>query len=43
MPFFKDTSKIFVVITLTIIEADFLAIRVWSFIKTIVLYLNSEL
>ena len=43
MPFFKDSSKIFVVMTLSIIVADFLGTRVGLFIKAIALYSNSEL
>ena len=43
MPFFKDSWKAFVVMTLTIIVADFLANRVGLFIKAIAPYSNSEL
>ena len=43
MPFFKDSLKIFVVMTLSIIVADFLATRVGLFIKAIAPHSNSEL
>ena len=43
MPFFKDSLKIFVVMTLSIIVADFLATRVSFFIKAIARHSNSEL
>ena len=43
VPFFKDSSKIFVVMTLSIIVADFLATRVILLIKSIAPYSNSEL
>ena len=41
MSFFKDSSsKIFVVMTLSIIEADFFATRVGLFVKAIAPYSN---
>ena len=43
MLFFKDPSKIFVVMILSIIVADFLATPVGLFIKAIAPYSNSEL
>ena len=43
MPVFKDSSKIFVVMTLSIMVADVLATRVGLFIKTSAPYSNSEL
>ena len=43
MPFFKDSSKIFMVMTLSIIVADYLTTRVGLFIKAIASYSNSEL
>ena len=43
VPFFKDLSKIFVVMTLPIILTDFLATRVNLVSKAIALYFNSEL
>ena len=43
MLFFKDPSKIFVVMILSIIVADFLATPVGLFIKATAPYSNSEL
>ena len=43
MPVFKDSLKIFVVMTLSIIIADFLATRVGLFIKAIAPHSNNEL
>ena len=43
MPFFKDSLKIFLVMTLSIIVADFLATQVGLFIKAIAPHSNSEL
>ena len=43
MPLFIDSSKIFVVMTLSVIVADFLATRVSLFIKAIAPYSNSEM
>ena len=42
MSFFKNSSKIFVVMTLSIIVADFLATRVGLFIKAITPYSKNE-
>ena len=42
MPFFKDSLKIFVEMTLSIIVAHFLATRVGLFIKAIVPNSSSE-
>ena len=43
MPLFKDSLEIFVVVTLSIIVADFMAAQVGLFVKGIALYLNIEL
>ena len=43
MPVFKDSSKIFVVMTLSIMVADVLATRVGLFIKASAPYSNIEL
>ena len=43
MPFFKDSLKIFVMMTLSIIVADFLATQVGLFIKAIAPYSNIEM
>ena len=43
MPFFKGSLKIFVVMTLSIVVADFLATRVGSFIKAVAPHSNSEM
>ena len=43
MPFLKDLSKIFAVVTLSIIVADFLPTLASLFIKAIAPYSNSEL
>ena len=43
MPFFKDSLTVFVVMTLSIMVADFLATRVGLFIKAIAPHPNSEL
>ena len=42
VPFFKDSLKIFVVMTLSLIVADFLATRAGLFIKAIAPHSNSE-
>ena len=43
MPFFNGLTKIFMAMTLTIIEADFVPTYIGLFIKAIVPYSNSEL
>ena len=43
MSFFKDSFGIFVVMTLSIVVADFLATRVGSFIKAVAPHSNSEM
>ena len=43
MPFFKDSLKIFVMMTLSIIVAYFLATRVGLFIKTFAPHSSSKL